>query len=345
MSESKSKNVFVVTSAGLERGMSVKMQAATFRERQDLQEWLIENPDIIEPGFTVLTSEFADWETPQGEKQRDRLDILGIDEEGRIVVVELKRGACPDATDMQAVKYAALASQFTVQTLLEAHRVFLRSRGHEISFDDLHARFQGRYKGYDNIEAKVGIPRIVIVAEEFPPIVTSSVAFLFGVGLSIKLIQFAVTRFDRMPDAYTMTFETLFPPPGMESFISTPRTPTISQALDQEAVEGEARQQNIVGQIIAAGHIPAGAPLDFRMPYKIEDADKVEAWLTEHRPVVTWNPDTRPPLMWGGEKYSPTGLAKLIVREATGREPRTLRGPDWWTYQGMSLVDMARGDF
>ncbi len=242
---------------------------------------------------------------------------------------------------MQAVKYAALASQFTVKSLLEAHRDFLHSKGHLLSFEDLHVRFQGRYKGYDNIDAKVGIPRIVIVAEAFPPIVTSSVAFLFGLGLSIKLIQFAVTRFDRIPDAYTITFETLFPPPGMESFISTPRTPTISQALDQEAVEGEARQQNIVGQIVAGGKIPAGAGLEFKRPYNVENAEEIDAWLQEHRPAVTWNPDARPPLMWRGEKFSPTGLAKRIIREATGREPRTLRGPEWWLYNERTLVELA----
>jgi len=64
------------------------------------------------------------------------------------------------------------------------------------------------------------------------------------------------------------------------------------------------------------------------MPYKVEDAEKFDAWLLEHRPAVTWNPDARPPLIWGGEKFSPTGLTKRIIREATGREPRTLRGPE-----------------
>jgi RecB family endonuclease NucS len=121
-----SKRVFVASASGLEPGTLVEMTAA-FKERQDLQEWLLHGPEIIEAEFYVLTSEFDKWQTPQGEKQSDRLYILGIDGDGRLVVVELKRGACPDTTDMQAFKYAALSSQFTVRTLLEAHRVNIYS--------------------------------------------------------------------------------------------------------------------------------------------------------------------------------------------------------------------------
>lgn len=234
-----------MTNSGIESGTPIATQAATFRERKDLQQWLIDIPAIIEPGFTVLTSEFADWQKPQGDKQRVRFDILGIDEEGRIVVVELKRGSFPDATDMQAVKYSLSESVHGEEPGRACWKRIV------IFYAPRVTRYRSKIctcGSKDALKATTtsGIPRIVIVAKGFPPVVTSSVAFLFGLGVSMKLIQFAVTRFDRMPDAYTITFETLFPPPGMESFISPPRTPTISQALDQEAVEGEARQQNIV---------------------------------------------------------------------------------------------------
>ena len=317
------------------------MRSAAFKERQHLQEWLLNDPEIIEPDFYVLTSEFDKWQTPQGDKQSDRLDILGVDGVGRLVVVELKRGPCPDTTDMQAVKYAALSSQFTVGTLLHAHRAYLQGLGKEVTIDSLHNTLIAKSSGYDNLEAKVGVPRIILIAESFPSSVTSTAAFLSGIGLSIKLVQFQFTKFQSLADGtYTITFDTLFPPPGLESFISTPRAPTISQVVDQEVVEGEARQKNAVAQIIAAGSIPAGATLVFRPPYRI---DGLEAWLGDNPQSATWETaNPRQPLLYENKSYSPTGLARQIIERATLNEAPSLQGPICWTYEGRTLAELAR---
>jgi len=56
----------------------------------DLKERILEDPDLVEPGFTPLATERA---TPAGA-----VDIYGEDESGRTVVVELKRRRVgPDA--------------------------------------------------------------------------------------------------------------------------------------------------------------------------------------------------------------------------------------------------------
>jgi hypothetical protein len=146
-----------------------------------------------------------------------------------------------------------------------------------------------------------------------------------------------------MPEGtYTIAFDTLFPPPGMESFISTPRTPTISQVVDQEVVEGEARQQSIVGQIVDSGRIPTGAKLVFQPPYKISGSDLLQEWLKQNpEKHAVWQQNSRHPLLWEGEPYSPTGLAKQIIREATGNQ-RSLRGPEWWTYGGQNVSRTCR---
>jgi RecB family endonuclease NucS len=39
----------------------------------------------------------------------DRLDVLGLDRGGRLVVVELQRDRAPDTVTMQAINYAATA--------------------------------------------------------------------------------------------------------------------------------------------------------------------------------------------------------------------------------------------
>jgi hypothetical protein len=49
---------------------------------------------------------------------------LGIDGDGRLVVAELKRDQAPDTVEMQAIKYAAGASRFTEDTLVEQFALF-----------------------------------------------------------------------------------------------------------------------------------------------------------------------------------------------------------------------------
>ena len=83
-----------------------------FQERAHLQEWVLANPSVLGRGIEVVTSEYDRWQTASGEPVKDRLDILGIDPDGRLVVVELKRDAAPHSVHMQAVNYAAMVSRF-----------------------------------------------------------------------------------------------------------------------------------------------------------------------------------------------------------------------------------------
>lgn len=53
------------------------------------------------------------------------MDIPGIDVEGGLVIVELKRGRAPDTVEKQALKYAALASRFTIEELARVHARYL----------------------------------------------------------------------------------------------------------------------------------------------------------------------------------------------------------------------------
>jgi hypothetical protein len=61
------------------------------------------------------------WWASKTNVEKDRLDILGLDREGRLVVAELKRDAAPDTVEMQAIRYTAMASRFDLDVLADAH--------------------------------------------------------------------------------------------------------------------------------------------------------------------------------------------------------------------------------
>lgn len=91
------------------------------RERQHLQEWVIAHPEILGQGTRILTSELADWATFEGHRVVDRLDVLGLDPDGRLVVAELKRGEAPHAVTMQALSYAAMVSRLDIDDVAELY--------------------------------------------------------------------------------------------------------------------------------------------------------------------------------------------------------------------------------
>ncbi|HEX8770909.1 MAG TPA: hypothetical protein VF711_09085, partial [Acidimicrobiales bacterium] len=98
---------------------------AGLRERTDLQEWIRAHPQILGPGVRIVTYEFDRWLSLSGS-HADRLDLLGLAEDGRLVLAELKRDAAPETVEMQAIKYAAYASNFSLDSLAQCHGAYLR---------------------------------------------------------------------------------------------------------------------------------------------------------------------------------------------------------------------------
>jgi len=119
-----------------ERGEHRPYLQGELRERADLQEWVRKNPEILCGGIRIVTFEFGAWQARDGHAS-DRLDLLGLDDDGHLVVVELKRGPAPDTVEMQAIKYAAFASRFTAQVLAQRHAQYLsRVDGVPVSEDE-----------------------------------------------------------------------------------------------------------------------------------------------------------------------------------------------------------------
>ena len=125
MSHMRRELVFTAYPGRAELARRIKLAEAGLKERADLQEWIRANPQILGPGVRIVTYEFDKWVSGSGS-HGDRLDLLGLDEDGRLVLAELKRDGAPDTVEMQAIKYAAYASRFKVETLATCHADYLR---------------------------------------------------------------------------------------------------------------------------------------------------------------------------------------------------------------------------
>jgi hypothetical protein len=202
------------------------LQTAGLLERKHLQEWVVAHPQILGPGVMVVAVEYDGW-VVAGGAQRDRLDILGLDADGRLVVAELKRGLAPDTVEMQAIKYAAMASRFRVDTLAAAYAAFQTQRRRPMSPDQAAEALQAHAEALT--DETLADPRIIVIAQGFPPVVISSVVWLANRGVDIALVRFQpYQHHDRQ---VFVTFSQLFPLPDLE--IVGPGTPPVEVPTDR----------------------------------------------------------------------------------------------------------------
>lgn len=186
--------VFTVSGKVATQVAPVDLAELGLTEREHLQSWVIAHPTIIGPNVMVVSFEFDQWATPQGATPKDRLDVLGLDSDGRLVIAELKRGLAPDTVDLQAIKYAAMASRMTEETLVNLFVEFrLKTMEEALTPEDALGELLSHAQ--DGLSSEVlAKPRMVLLAEDFRPVTTSSVVWLCEQGLDITLKRYQAYR-------------------------------------------------------------------------------------------------------------------------------------------------------
>jgi len=74
----------------------IKVKPIDLKERDELEPLLVANPDVIEQGLQIVCHQLMTDSGP--------LDILAVDDEGTLVIIELKNEAAEGHLD-QALRY------------------------------------------------------------------------------------------------------------------------------------------------------------------------------------------------------------------------------------------------
>lgn len=154
-----------------------------YRERYDLQEWVLANPRLLGEDLLVITSEFDRF-----DRTSERLDVLALDTRGKLVVVELKRSAVGTHAELQALRYAAYCSNLSLDDVADLHGEYLRRRGDDVSHAEALSRVRDFVEepGFEILDNK---PRIILAAEEFPPEITATVMWLRTFELDVTCVR------------------------------------------------------------------------------------------------------------------------------------------------------------
>ncbi len=162
-------------------------------------------------------------------------------------------------------------------------------------------------------------------------------------GLDVSLVQVSVWQ---TGEQVVGSFERLYPVPALEEFTLAPARQEAAAA--KARAEERTRRGRSLDRLVSAEALPIGTTLTVVPDTRItpQERQAVLAWVAEQpaRGRATYNGDPSEGLTWeaDGSRWSPTGLAKHIVEQATGRRPRVLGGPRWWaTPEGVTLRALA----
>lgn len=204
----------------------VPVPAKTFTElglleRANIQRTIRTHISAITPGVKtmVIAEEFGDW-----EGANRRIDLLCLDDEARLVVVELKRdnGA---HMELQALRYAAMISTMRFDQAVEAHRKYLKSIGSKEDPDQSIRKFLELDD--DQPGALSETVRIVLASADFPQELTTAVLWLNRQGLDLRCVQMRPHLLDKR---VLVDIQQVIPLPSAEQYQVAVREKSLEQA-------------------------------------------------------------------------------------------------------------------
>lgn len=171
----------------VEKSEKQGFQRMNLWERKHIEEWVRKAPEILGEDLLVVGVEFD-----QFSSSKDRLDILAVDRQGKLVVVELKRDPSAGYADLQAVRYAAMVSSMTVASLAPHYLAYLRKymKEDKINLEDAKSRIF-EFVEDENFEELSTKPRVILCSEDFSREVTATVLWLRQFGVDISCVKFS----------------------------------------------------------------------------------------------------------------------------------------------------------
>jgi len=317
-------------------------------ETSHLERWVVEHPEVLGDNVRIVTTQYGKWSSDSGDLAKERLDILGLDSSGQLVVVELKRGIDPNV-HMQAITYAALVAGFSKATLGDAHADYLNRRleSDKVSVAEAAELLNEHVDGTWDDDV-LTVPKIILLAEDFTAQTYTTVTWLSNLTPNLSIEMHTVNAFVFEDQQPCIVFRRLFPAVDPSTRVLTPGVAVASAASVATKIAEKKRRIRSTYILHDTGAIPEGEQivLDLHTWIDSQLAAAVDAWVAEdpRRGRATWVSDRERPLRWDAgseETFTPTGLAKHVIREATGQLRDAIPGADVWHWSGKSLANLA----
>ena len=180
-------------------------------ERPDLQEWLAGTPDALGEELLIIQKEFDGF-----ADTRERLDLLAMDKNGKLVVIENKLDDTGRDVVWQAIKYAAYCSNLNKAEIVEIYQRYLDRWSDAASAEENICEFLDE-DSLDEVVLNAGNDqRVVLIAGNFRKEVTATVLWLLGHGVRVQCFRIVPYSFG---DELFVDLQQIIPTPGAEDFM------------------------------------------------------------------------------------------------------------------------------
>ena len=194
-----------------ERIEEVDFARLGLRERQDIQEWVAANPSMLDDDLLIIDKEFSGF-----DRTDERLDLLAVDSDGKLVIIELKRDDTGTDVHWQAIKYASYFQRAAAEDI-----VGLAAKYWGESQDAAITRLL-QHLGADDLNALNNDQRIILASHRFAPEVTSAALWLNqkvpGEENMITCVKLTPHQ-DTFTGALYVQASTIIPVPGVEDYL------------------------------------------------------------------------------------------------------------------------------
>ena len=193
-----------------ERIEEVDFARLGLRERRDIQEWVAANPSILGEDLLIIGKEFSGFDITN-----ERLDLLAVDSDGKLVVIELKRDDTGADAHWQAIKYASYLRRATAEQIVDMLADY-KKVSQEAAGDEL-----VQHLGGDDLNALNNDQRIILASHRFAPEVTSAALWLNNKAPGEDLLTCVTLTPYQDSDTGSLYIQaaTIIPVPGEEGYV------------------------------------------------------------------------------------------------------------------------------
>jgi hypothetical protein len=249
---------------GRPKAVRVDELSDTETERQ-LEDLLVASPDLLVDGLTIVARQLQTAGGP--------LDLVGIDDDGRLVIFELKRGVLTRDAVAQVIDYASDIESRDVEDIARTIQEHSGQRGVE-RIDDFLDWYGREYP--DAQDALEKVPRMVLVGLGADVRATRMVNFLASAGIDIQLLTFHAFRSN---GRLLLGRQTESQPPKPKSSATGSKEENLKILLDS-AEEVGSRELLLTVADFMAGEAPF-----YRWPGKTAFSFSLPERTTEGRPT------------------------------------------------------------
>lgn len=289
--------LYQISSGKLTALPSTSFVAEKLKERRDLQQLLRSDISVLGDDLMVVGEEFGDW-----EDSKRRIDLLCIDKQANLVVVEIKRTEDGGHMELQAIRYAAMVANMTLDRTINAYTRLLGGEDARERARDEILEFLGA-DTEEEIELS-GEVRVILVSGDFSSEITTAVIWLNKRDLDITCVRLQPYR---LGDTVLIDVAQIIPLPEAADYevkareqlhevrkVKTVRQEIFRKFWAQLIDKSKARTQLLANRStssdhwLAAGIGRSGFVLNlvltenrYRVECYIRDANKPDIWNTQ----------------------------------------------------------------